>query len=97
MIAAANFRIPYWDWAAVPPAGESVLPDSVGGSPYISANGPNGIQLIANPLFSYQFKPLNSTQLPDPPVRIICNTTNFNICSVSISDTMSSSINISKP
>jgi tyrosinase len=75
--AAANFRIPYWDWAAVPPAGESALPDSVGGSPYVSANGPSGVQIIANPLFSYQFKPLNSSQLPDPPVRMIWSATNF--------------------
>jgi tyrosinase len=71
VIAAANFRIPYWDWAAVPPAGESVLPYSVGGSPTVSVNGPNGLQVILNPLFSYQFKPLDPNQLPDPPVRIM--------------------------
>ncbi|ESZ91618.1 hypothetical protein SBOR_7980 [Sclerotinia borealis F-4128] len=27
--AAGNFRIPYWDWAVVPAAGQSVLPASV--------------------------------------------------------------------
>jgi tyrosinase len=68
--AATIFRIPYWDWAAVPPAGQSVLPDSVGGSAFIMVNGPNGEQEIENPLFSYIFKPLNTSQLPDPPVSI---------------------------
>lgn len=68
--AAANFRIPYWDWAAVAPPGESVLPRSVGGSPSIEIDGPAGRQLIANPLWSYQFQPLDPTQLPDPPVSL---------------------------
>jgi tyrosinase len=67
--AAANFRIPYWDWAAVPPAGQSVFPSSVGGSPYFVVDGPAGTQTIANPLWSYQFKPLNPNDLPDFPVR----------------------------
>jgi tyrosinase len=71
--AAANFRIPYWDWAAVPPAGESVLPASVGGSDTVSVSGPNGVQTIANPLFSYEFKPLDPTQLPDAPVSFTSN------------------------
>lgn len=66
--AAANFRIPYWDWAAIPAPGKSVFPDSVGGSPSILVNGPAGAQVIANPLFSYQFKPLDRTALSDPPV-----------------------------
>ena len=67
--AAANFRIPYWDWAAVPPDGESALPVSVGGSSTVTVSGPNGPQVIANPLFSYQFKATNSSDLPDSPVR----------------------------
>lgn len=66
--AASNFRVPYWDWAVAPPAGESVLPSSTSSSPTISVDGPSGVQLIANPLFTYQFKPLNSTDLPDYPV-----------------------------
>ncbi len=66
--AAANFRIPYWDWAAVPRDGGSVYPGSVGLSPSIIVNGPIGIQTIANPLYSYRFQPLNPAQLPDPPV-----------------------------
>ncbi|EAA35587.2 Di-copper centre-containing protein [Neurospora crassa] len=65
--AALRFRIPYWDWASSPPSGQSVLPLSVGGSPYVDVNGPNGVQRIANPLFSYSFKPLNATAfLQDP-------------------------------
>jgi tyrosinase len=68
--AAANFRIPYWDWAAVPPAGESVVPASVYGSPTVTVDGPNGQQLIANPLYSYQFKPLDPTQLTTAPVSL---------------------------
>ena len=66
--AAPNFRIPYWDWAAAPAAGKSVLPDSVGGSPGVNVDGPAGVQTIANPLWSYQFQPLNTTELPNPPV-----------------------------
>ncbi|KUJ18454.1 Di-copper centre-containing protein [Mollisia scopiformis] len=65
--AAANFRIPYWDWAMIPPSGESVLPASVGQSPSVVVDGPAGSQTIANPLWSYQFKPLDSNALPDPP------------------------------
>ena len=66
--AAANFRIPYWDWAAIPGAGKSVFPTSVGGSPYVAVDGPVGNQTIANPLWSYQFKPLVPGDLPDFPV-----------------------------
>ncbi|PMD13322.1 Di-copper centre-containing protein [Hyaloscypha hepaticicola] len=65
--AAANFRIPYWDWAAIPPAGQSVFPSSVGGSPSVVVDGPVGNQTIANPLWSYQFKPLVPSDLPDKP------------------------------
>ncbi|KAI8965927.1 Di-copper centre-containing protein [Daldinia sp. FL1419] len=65
--AADTFRIPYWDWAAVPADGLSVLPDSVGGSPIINVTGPNGAQTITNPLFSYVFRPFNSSTFPDFP------------------------------
>jgi len=66
--AAAKFRIPYWDWASIPAAGESVFPASVGGSPTVAVDGPVGNQTIANPLWSYQFKPLIPGDLPDFPV-----------------------------
>ncbi|KAK3337241.1 hypothetical protein B0T19DRAFT_481606 [Cercophora scortea] len=67
MEAAATFRIPYWDWALNPPTGQSVLPLSVGGSPYVDVNGPSGVQRIANPLFSFTFKPLNATAFLQAP------------------------------
>ncbi|KAI0136498.1 hypothetical protein BJ170DRAFT_677371 [Xylariales sp. AK1849] len=65
--AAEQFRIPYWDWAVKPPEGDSVLPLIVGGSPDIEVDGPNGIQTIGNPLFSYTFKPLNASAFVDYP------------------------------
>lgn len=35
------------------------MPDSLGGSPRINVSGPAGPQVIANPLFKYEFKPSN--------------------------------------
>lgn len=71
MVAAAKtFRIPYWDWAAGPPAGQSIFPGSLWNSTAITVNGPAGVQTIANPLFDFQFKPMNTTELPDAPVSI---------------------------
>lgn len=68
--AAANFRAPYWDWAVVPPLGQSVYPSSVGGSPAVVVDGPAGTQIIANPLWSYRFQPLEPSQLPDAPLSL---------------------------
>ncbi|KAK4170278.1 hypothetical protein QBC43DRAFT_348716 [Cladorrhinum sp. PSN259] len=65
--AARRFRIPYWDWATAPASGGSVLPISVGGSPFVDVNGPNGVQRIANPLFRYTFRPLNVTAFRQSP------------------------------
>ncbi|KAI1121613.1 Di-copper centre-containing protein [Nemania abortiva] len=65
--AAKRFRIPYWDWAVAPPAGESVLPLSIGGSSTMNVSGPNGIQSISNPLFSFIFKPFNGSIFSDSP------------------------------
>lgn len=66
--AVQRFRIPYWDWATYPPSDGSVLPTSVGGSPFVDVDGPNGVQRIANPLFSYTFRPLNTTAFRQAPV-----------------------------
>ena len=55
--AGKNFRIPYWDWAAIPSDGGPILPHVVQDSPGISVDGPAGTQTIANPLFTYEFKP----------------------------------------
>ncbi|KAK3300469.1 uncharacterized protein B0H64DRAFT_428534 [Chaetomium fimeti] len=65
--AARRFRLPYWDWAATPPSGESVLPTSIGGNSFIDVDGPNGFQRIANPLFSYSFNPLDKTVFRSDP------------------------------
>jgi tyrosinase len=65
--AAANLRLPYWDWAAVPPAGESILPASVQ-TPTVNVSGPNGVQEISHPLYSYTFRPLNGSVFIEPPV-----------------------------
>ncbi|KAK8089605.1 hypothetical protein PG997_004566 [Apiospora hydei] len=68
--AAQTFRMPYWDWAAMPPSNQSLLPYSVGGEPDIVADGPNGEQLIANPLFTFTFKPLDPSVFPEFPTRL---------------------------
>lgn len=65
--AAQRFRIPYWDWAVLPTVGESVYPASVQ-SPSVDINGPAGLQTIANPLYSYSFHPLNTTEISTPQV-----------------------------
>ncbi|KAI9835969.1 MAG: hypothetical protein M1837_003559 [Sclerophora amabilis] len=67
--AAANFRMPYWDWAAAPSDGRGVLPDSVGGSQTVQVRTPTGTTTIRNPLFSYTFRPLNTQELPNAPFR----------------------------
>lgn len=66
--AARRFRQPYWDFAAPPPEGESVLPWSVGGSQYVDVDGPNGRQRIANPLYTYYFRPLDPDAFTFGPV-----------------------------
>ncbi|KAG6110920.1 hypothetical protein E4U13_005163 [Claviceps humidiphila] len=60
--AAADFRLPYWDWSLAAPQGETHLPD-VFWSPVIQQDGPNGIQNIKNPLYSYHFNPLDHDAL----------------------------------
>ncbi|KAK4105553.1 Di-copper centre-containing protein [Parathielavia hyrcaniae] len=65
--AARRFRIPYWDWATSPPSDESVLPMSIGGSPFVDVDGPRGVQRIANPLFSYKFRPLDTKAFRSGP------------------------------
>lgn len=52
--AAANLRMPYWDWAAKACSG-SVLPTSISGQ-QITITGPNGQQTLDNPLYSYTFE-----------------------------------------
>ncbi|GAM91208.1 hypothetical protein ANO11243_092550 [Dothideomycetidae sp. 11243] len=56
--AAANFRMPYWDWAVVPTCqGCQVFPEFVS-SAYISVTSPTGQQTVVNPLYRYDFHPI---------------------------------------
>ncbi|KAK5135710.1 hypothetical protein LTR08_004696 [Meristemomyces frigidus] len=55
--AALSWRAPYWDWAAVPPVGQSVFPTSVT-TPTVTVTMPNGTLEIPNPLYSYEFHPV---------------------------------------
>ncbi|KAF2877846.1 hypothetical protein BDV95DRAFT_479733 [Massariosphaeria phaeospora] len=64
--ALTTFRMPYWDWAAAPPAGEGVMPWSVQ-RPTISVVLPNGTATIPNPLFSYTFRPISRDDFVDSP------------------------------
>jgi hypothetical protein len=65
-------RIPYWDWASNRTANGTLFPQSIGGSEYMEINGPNGPQVIRNPLYSYEFKPLDQLDFLDMnPVSLI--------------------------
>ncbi|KAL7818608.1 hypothetical protein V8C26DRAFT_434404 [Trichoderma gracile] len=66
--AASDFRIPYWDWASPAPEGQSHFPDVFWNSTTIQY-GPNGVQVIRNPLYSYSFHPLDGDALIWPPLR----------------------------
>ncbi|PQE14942.1 hypothetical protein CJF32_00002481 [Rutstroemia sp. NJR-2017a WRK4] len=59
--AANNFRIPYWDWAAIP-----ALPPVVSDNT-VQIETPTGTQTVANPLLLYKFQqfPLNPTWFPN--------------------------------
>jgi tyrosinase len=57
--AASTFRVPYWDWAIAPPAGKPTLPLVLTQST-ISVTTPSGQQTISNPLYNYNFAPLDS-------------------------------------
>ncbi|KAF2869068.1 hypothetical protein BDV95DRAFT_499227 [Massariosphaeria phaeospora] len=52
--AAANLRMPYWDWAAAPPNGESNMPTLMRDQ-RVTVTKPSGQVSIANPLYSYTF------------------------------------------
>lgn len=67
MTAARSFRIPYWDWAQLSDDGP-ILPYSISGSAGVSVDGPVGTQIIANPLYTYYFEPLITTDLPEAPL-----------------------------
>ncbi|KAL1595142.1 hypothetical protein SLS60_009830 [Paraconiothyrium brasiliense] len=55
--ALPSLRLPYWDWAAIPPGEEGTLPASVQAQT-VNVTMPNGTVTITNPLHSYKFHPL---------------------------------------
>ncbi|KAF1975697.1 Di-copper centre-containing protein, partial [Bimuria novae-zelandiae CBS 107.79] len=65
--AADAFRIPYWDTALGD--GDGGIPDFLM-SPRWPVMGPNGTQIVDNPLFWYQFHPLVQEDFPGSPMAI---------------------------
>lgn len=72
--AAKDFRMPYWDWAAVLPAGTSVFPTSLSTKTINVVTPTSGGKPtpIDNPLYSFKFHPLNPTpgDFVDPQVGV---------------------------
>ena len=66
--AAVNFRVPYWDWLLSPSPGHPTMPTSISSSEPVQVTTANGIQVISNPLYHHQFRPVNSKDFPDYPV-----------------------------
>lgn len=68
--AALTWRMPFWDWAAQPANGESVFPSSISDQTVV-VTMPNGTQTIDNPLYSYKYHPLVSTDMFFDPVSVM--------------------------
>ncbi|KAK8205900.1 hypothetical protein HDK77DRAFT_379302 [Phyllosticta capitalensis] len=62
--SAKKWRAPFWDWAVLPPEGQTNVPDFLI-TPTINVTTPNGTQVIDNPLFQYRFHPLIPEDLKD--------------------------------
>ncbi|KAF1952540.1 Di-copper centre-containing protein [Byssothecium circinans] len=61
--AATKIRIPYWDWAKAVPTDQPIVPTSLSNEK-TSVTFPNGTTAsIDNPLFDYNFHPLDHTQI----------------------------------
>lgn len=73
--AAKDFRMPYWDWAAVLPAGTKVFPTSLSSKTLNLVTPTSGGKPtpVDNPLYSFKFHPVNPTpgDFPEAPVRPI--------------------------
>jgi len=61
--AAREFAMPYWEWAAYPPEGGPIFLDDFGHE-MIDVYGPNGVQRISNPLYSYHFSTADMQRFP---------------------------------
>jgi tyrosinase len=58
--AAKDFRIPYYDWAALPQAGSAAFPSALTAR-RVNVTDKNGPRQINNPLASFNFHPVNPT------------------------------------
>jgi tyrosinase len=56
--AAKDFRIPYYDWAALPLAGSAAFPSAITAS-RVNIIDKNGPRPMNNPLASFKFHPMN--------------------------------------
>jgi tyrosinase len=72
--AASTMRWPYWDWAAAPPNGGNMMPNTVSAATII-VNGPTGQQTISNPLFRHVFT--DSSSLVYTPFKAWQNTLRY--------------------
>lgn len=68
--AAANFRLPYWDWAATPCSTCKAFPILVS-QQYVTVTTPSGQQSIMNPLFRYDFHPISASDMVYNPVSAV--------------------------
>lgn len=63
MDAATKLRVPFWDWAKALPTSQPVVPTSMSVEK-VQVTFPNGTSgQIDNPLFDYNFHPLDHTQI----------------------------------
>jgi tyrosinase len=69
-LAAMSWRHPYWDWAAEPSDGKSVLPTSMT-SKTVTVTMPNGTSTIDNPLYAYRFHQVSQEDFYYDPVRLL--------------------------
>ncbi|KAF2822336.1 Di-copper centre-containing protein [Ophiobolus disseminans] len=61
--AATKLRVPYWDWAKALPNDQPIIPLTVSNEK-TQVTFPNGtLAAIHNPLFNYNFHPLDNTQI----------------------------------
>lgn len=67
-LAAISLRIPYWDWAETPTAGQPVVPACITDKYISGLVTPSGVQNnVINPLFRYTFHPLVPSDMMNNP------------------------------
>jgi tyrosinase len=60
--AAQTFRLPYFDWAMMPPAGSSAFPTSLSSSTVSVVDVDGKTKSLANPFYQFSFHPVNPEQ-----------------------------------